>query len=70
MKTKKYHFDKRWVLRDEQGRFLRLGGAMDKDIMQAYFYSRKQKAREDAAEFVRHILEVVCIKETVYVIEV
>jgi len=72
MKTKKYHFGKRWAVRDVDGLWLttRLN-YWDKDIIEATVYKTKRSAQQMARGVSpTRGAEVVCIKETVYVVEV
>jgi len=68
MKTKKYHFGKRWAIRDIFGQWFTPSNSRSKDVIDSLVFKSKKRAEE-----VNHHLQlegkVVCIKETVYVVE-
>lgn len=74
MKTKKHHFGKRWAIRDQNGLWeTHTRGVFKKDIIQAMVWNTAKAAQTMALMndvFCGHQLEVVTIKETVYVVEI
>lgn len=70
MKTKKYHFGKRWAIRNEHGQFQTMSTYFTNDIINAKVYRKKIEAIDSAGSFPEWVgAEVVCVKETVYVVE-
>ena len=70
MKTKKYHFGKRWAIRDKSGWFETIGTHFTKNIIDAKVYTLKREAKRNLSYMPDwRKAKLVTIKETVYVVE-
>lgn len=69
MKTKKYHFGKRWAIMDIHGWWLTPSHSRSKDVIDSLVFETKDKA-ESVKSHLRLEGEIVAIKETVYVVEI